>query len=263
MAAPGTLALDGGDPRLSVGGGVGQHSYTRPQMRKLHDHTVSFEEYNYYAGLTREREETAYKASAATEKTGILATIFPSKSYKHQPTSTQTAVDENGSGSENEKSLTRLDQHLAISDEDLVNASRALRTATWSAVFYLITTDILGPSSIPFAIGTLGWGPGVALYTVFGFLAGCSGWLMWKVFLGLDSDQFPLKTYGDLIFRLFGRPARHMLNILQTIQLLCNVGIIIIPNGESLSQVAKFNLCYAICCFIWAICVSQHLCHEH
>ena len=26
--------------------------------------------------------------------------------------------------------------------------------------------------------------PGVALYTVFGFMAGVSGWLMWQCFMG-------------------------------------------------------------------------------
>lgn len=30
-------------------------------------------------------------------------------------------------------------------DEELLNARRALRTASWAAIFYLITTDILGP----------------------------------------------------------------------------------------------------------------------
>jgi hypothetical protein len=36
-----------------------------------------------------------------------------------------------------------------VSDEEWAVASRAARTATWGAVFYLITTDILGPYSVP------------------------------------------------------------------------------------------------------------------
>jgi hypothetical protein len=31
------------------------------------------------------------------------------------------------------------------------------------------------------------------------------------------------------------------------------VGIIVIGNGQALSQVSKFKLCYAVCCLIWAI----------
>jgi hypothetical protein len=80
---------------------------------------------------------------------------------------------------------------LSITEAEWTNASRAFRTATWAACFYLITTDILGPFGIgyavvfvllsfypavadhqSFSIGTLGWGPGVALFTVFGLMAG-------------------------------------------------------------------------------------------
>lgn len=44
-----------------------------------------------------------------------------------------------------------------------------------------------------------------------------------------------------------------MVNTLQSIQLIVSVGVIVIGNGESLSQVAKFRLCYAVCCLLWAI----------
>ena len=83
-----------------------------------------------------------------------------------------------------------------------------------------------------------------------------SGYLLWTIFLGLDSDQYPLRSYGDLAFRLYGRTARHCFNVLQSVQLLCSVGVIIVSNGQALSQVSKFRLCYAICCLLWAICVS-------
>ena len=46
---------------------------------------------------------------------------------------------------------------------------------------------------------------------------------------------------------------RYAFNILQTIQLICLVAVIIISNGEALSEVAKFKLCYAICCLVWAL----------
>lgn len=36
-----------------------------------------------------------------------------------------------------------------VSDSEWKNASRAVRTAGWSSIFYLITTDILGPFSVP------------------------------------------------------------------------------------------------------------------
>lgn len=54
-----------------------------------------------------------------------------------------------------------------------------------------------------------------------------SGYLLWKIYLGLDSFEFPLTNYGDLAFRLYGTVPRHLVNILQTIQLICSVGLII------------------------------------
>lgn len=70
---------------------------------------------------------------------------------------------------------------------------------------------------------------------------------------GLDSYQFPIRAYGDLGFRLLGPWCRYLFNILQAIQLVCNVAVIIISNGEALSEAAQFKLCYAVCCLIWAL----------
>ena len=80
-----------------------------------------------------------------------------------------------------------------------------------------------------------------------------SGYLLWKMFLGLDSYEFPMRNYGDIAFRVFGSTFRYVVNILQSIQLLCATGLIIISNGQALSQVTKFKLCYAVCCLIWAV----------
>lgn len=70
---------------------------------------------------------------------------------------------------------------------------------------------------------------------------------------GLDSYQFPIKSYGDLAFRTYGTWCRYLVNILQSIQLLCSVAVIIISNGEALSEASKFKLCYAVCCLVWAL----------
>lgn len=44
-----------------------------------------------------------------------------------------------------------------------------------------------------------------------------------------------------------------MFNVLQALQLILNVGLIVISNGEALSQAAKFRLCFAVCCVVWAV----------
>jgi hypothetical protein len=73
------------------------------------------------------------------------------------------------------------------------------------------------------------------------------------MFLALESDNYPMKTFGDMGFRIYGKETRHGMNILQSIQLLFNVGVIIIGNGQALSQMSKYKLCFSICCLIWPL----------
>ena len=79
------------------------------------------------------------------------------------------------------------------------------------------------------------------------------------MFLHLDSTKYPMKTFGDIAFRIYGTAARHCVNVLQSIQLLFNVGVIIIANGQGLYQVNN-NICYVVCCVIWTAlgaCIGQ------
>ena len=50
----------------------------------------------------------------------------------------------------------------------------------------------------------MGYGPGVACFVVFGIMAAYSGALLWHMFLKLDSDRFPLRSFGDLGYRIYG-----------------------------------------------------------
>jgi hypothetical protein len=99
---------------------------------------------------------------------------------------------------------------------------------------------------------------GIALYTVFGFLAGYSGYLIWHVFLGVDSYEFPAKNYGDLAMRTWGNIPRYITNIMQALGLLLLLGQVTIQFGENISQVSKFKLCYAVCPVIF-VCVGFFL----
>jgi hypothetical protein len=78
-------------------------------------------------------------------------------------------------------------------------------------------------------------------------MAGYSGYLIWHVFLGVDSYEFPARNYGDLAFRVYGVTARHFTNILQAISLILILGEGTIQYGENISQVSQFRLCYAVC----------------
>ncbi|MCJ1333212.1 hypothetical protein MMC10_009906 [Thelotrema lepadinum] len=212
-----------------------QSTYIRPRERKLHDPDVTLEEYHFYAQKTRAEQD-----SLEAPKTQW------NKFFSRKP---KASADR---GTEINPTTPKVNA-FEISDEEWTNASRAFRTASAGACFYLITTDILGPFAVPFAIGTLGYGPGVALFTVFGFMAGYSGYLIWHVFLGVDSHEFPARNYGDLAFRTWGRIARHSLNFLQAVALLLLLGQVVILFGQNISQMSQFRLCYAVCPLLFVI----------
>ena len=151
------FAADGGDPRLKVADGLPE-TYITPQTRLLHDPNVTFEEYHYYALRTREEEEELKKTETGT--TGILQIIFPPKStpafkdvygdgHNSDGSSPNRIQDaEKTSAAIHDLNLSNKGERMAITDREWTNASRAFRTATWAACFYLITTDILGPFGI-------------------------------------------------------------------------------------------------------------------
>lgn len=104
----------------------------------------------------------------------------------------------------------------------------------------------------------MGYGPGFALYTVFGGLACYSGIQLWKMFVGLDSTRYPLRNYGDLAFRVFGTWARHLVNVLQSFQFFLNVTLIIVSNGQGLGQMTGGKsqgkqLCFVVCEVIFTV----------
>jgi len=139
-------------------------------------------------------------------------------------------------------------------ERELEQARRALRTATWVSVFYLITTDILGPFNAPFAFSQVGYVPGAILYVVMGGVACLTGLQLWRLFCRLDSHEYPIKTYGDLAERALGTQFKHLCTALQSLQLIINVGVICLSNGQSLEQLAaNHHFCFSIEVLIWAL----------
>ena len=152
----GTLALDGGDARMGTASGfdrkgssagLGTLELSRTEVRNLHDSSVTFEEYLHYAKISRadarfepqERSMNLLKDMRFGRKKHngmVVATVTPS-------------IVEGKDINVADDGTTRPPAYMAVTDGDWVQASRAARTATWGAVFYLITTDILGPFSTP------------------------------------------------------------------------------------------------------------------
>ena len=78
-------------------------------------------------------------------------------------------------------------------------------------------------------------------------------YLLWHIFLGVDSHEFPAKNYGDIAFRTWGTTARHITNFVQALALLLILGQVTIQYGQNISAVSKFKLCYIVCPLIFIV----------
>ncbi|KAF3012766.1 hypothetical protein E8E14_003045 [Neopestalotiopsis sp. 37M] len=247
-----SLALDGGDPRLNnTGDVVPAENFSRRD--------VSFEEYMYYAAITRAEEKEANERFIQARGPRSLKNIVQARFSKgHTGTVSATPNESAGEKSELDNATKRpVQTRQYVTPEEQRMTSRAVRTAGWGTIFYLITTDILGPTGAPWAFAQMGYGPAIALYSVFGLLSYYSGWVIWKIFLGLDSDKYPLRGYGDFFYRLFGPAARHFVNVSLSLQLLLVVSVLILLNGQSISQISRGSdgdgtgLCFVVCLLIY------------
>lgn len=70
---------------------------------------------------------------------------------------------------------------------------------------------------------------GSLLFIFLGIAAFYAGMQLWHMYLNLDSYEYPIKTYSDLTRRIFGKFASHVVNVLQTIQLMVLTATIILP----------------------------------
>jgi hypothetical protein len=91
-------------------------------------------------------------------------------------------------------------------------------------------------------------------------MASISGWYVWGVYMHMDSDRYPLRDFGQAFFRVFGQEVRHLINVLQSLQMFMLVAVLILSLGGSVSQVsigkdgANGNgLCFIVCLLIIAI----------
>jgi len=113
------------------------HTTTGRVKPHNHDPSVSFYEYKYYAEITRAEQDSRNVPITGNGEHGIIPTMG-------EPSGPEKTSDHEGS----QDALQAHNPHI-ISDDEWMMASRAIRTATWLSVFYLITTDILGPYAVP------------------------------------------------------------------------------------------------------------------
>ncbi|TKA78921.1 hypothetical protein B0A55_03921 [Friedmanniomyces simplex] len=235
----------------SVAADIVQGTVTQRRHSAIYaDNTINFEDYRYWADRSREYEKTLDTKGVGLA--GMARMAIGKGIHSEKPVQEMDATTRTG------KARSR-QSNYGITESEWDNAQRAVRTATWGSIFYLITTDILGPYNVPWAISRMGYGPGFALYTVFGGMSCYSGIQLWQMFVGLDSTRYPLRNYGDLTFRIFGRYARYGVNILQSFQFFLNVALIIESNAAALAQMAAGKsqtgfLCFVVAEVIFTLC---------
>lgn len=118
--------------------------------------------YLYYANETRAEQDAA---AADEAKVGILGILWPSKKTQHvdpnairRNSATIGMGGEKNGDSSDANSPPADPERINVSDEEWINAQRAIRQASGAACFYLITTDILGPFGLAYSFATVGWG---------------------------------------------------------------------------------------------------------
>jgi hypothetical protein len=130
------------------------------------DSTVTFEEYVHWAKIERAEENEANRVYKEMRGPTTVKTVIKgrfSKGIHHEEKKRREAAlvaargniegPSSGTDAEKDKSDAAIVpaqvREGAVSEEEWRTASRALRTASWGTMFYLITTDILGWSSTP------------------------------------------------------------------------------------------------------------------
>lgn len=83
---------------------------------------------------------------------------------------------------------------------------------------------------------------------------------MWRVYMEMDSDRYPLRDFGQAFFRVYGPAMRHLINILQSLQMFMLVAVLVLSNGGAINQVSLGNndihgngLCYIVCLVIFTV----------
>jgi len=135
-----------------------------------------------------------------------------------------------------------------------------MRVANWQVVFYLIFTDMCGffPTGTTFRV--LGWAPALLIFIGFSIMAFCCGQILWKLYMALDSERYPIKSYGDIAERTFGPAFRNVVNTVQFLQLGLQVSTFIMLNGHALAVIIDKPFCFMLLnvfVSIIGICGSQ------
>lgn len=113
--------------------------------QRLFDPSITFEEYHYYALREREYEKGISTNAGITNAFSVLVGRLQGKKAREEQMAVRTGSIVSQSGLDKELgkeaggSSTVNGFDGVVSDEEWHTAARAARTATWGAVFYLVS----------------------------------------------------------------------------------------------------------------------------
>lgn len=117
------------------------------------DSTVTFEEFAYWAEIERADEQERNRLYA--EKRGPMSFVkvvkgrFSHGIHHEEQKEREKAAQRSSEGEQKGQAVIQQND-MTVTEEEWKTAARALKTASWGTVFFLITTDILGWSSCPY-----------------------------------------------------------------------------------------------------------------
>ncbi|KAJ5661745.1 uncharacterized protein N7477_009361 [Penicillium maclennaniae] len=202
------------------------------------DPTVTFEEFTYWAKVEREMEkEESDRYKLSTSGQGFMGTIknyFTSNAYEDAKVRDAQVLENQNQDQGN----TWSEKKAPDTEEGALSPIAPAGTHDFDA-------------EPPYVFSNDGYGLGAGIFLLMGLAAGLSGWMIWHVFLGLDSSRFPVLSFGDPFFRLYGTTCRHVINFTQALQMFLTVAVVLLGQTGIIAQLAgSVNLCFIVCAII-------------
>ena len=164
---PSTIAVATDDPVARANSAIEEKHpdlMEKPQIRERvwglaarGDSSVTFQEYQHWAVIEREiemEENRRYKEIRGPLTAKSVITDRFSSGHQEKKDNQRRASIEAVSGVDKSAigpiaASSSDDDIMKVTEAEWRQAARALRTAGWGTIFYLVTTDILGWSSAP------------------------------------------------------------------------------------------------------------------
>lgn len=139
-----------------------------------------------------------------------------------------------------------------------------LRQVTWARCIYLITSDVLGPYQGPYVYSQVGYVPGTIVYVVMGLMAYLTGCILNVLYLRVDSDRMPVRSFGGLVHRIWGFYGRLVTDFFFIVQLIFQCGLLLLTNAQSLNLIIdgsstlpngqpRHHLCFTVMVVVFMI----------